>query len=204
MTRLIWDAEADRTYEYGVDRGILNYRLDVPKPWNGLISVEESEQDAIEVRAAFDGFTHLNLRFGGNYRCVVTAYSLPDGFQELVGEASLVPGFILTGQARVQFDFSYRTMQGPTGYKLHVVHNAVASTLQAQSTTMKATGEASEFKWRIDAVPPNSTIHRPTSHMIIDSVRANPTSLLNLENLLYGTSGTTPSFPDQATIRSLF
>jgi hypothetical protein len=204
MTRLVWNASSNPNYEYGVDRGVLNSKTGVVVPWNGLISVTQKEIDGIEIRAQFDGVTYVNERTGGYSQITVTANAFPDALRGALGEVAVVPGFNLTGQMRDQFDFCYRTMISETRYKLHFIHGALLTPTKRGYNTINDSPSPSTFTWVLDVVPPSSLSYRPTSHLIIDSSTANATALTNLENLLYGTSSTTPSFPTQSAILALF
>lgn len=204
MTKLVWDSSYAGTYEIGVDKGVISSVLGGIAPWNGLISVEEQEGDSKIVRAQYEGLTHVNLHLGGFYRGNITAYAFPDAFNTINGFIAAVPGFTLTKQKKEIFNFSYRTKIGELGYKIHFVHNVIASQVKAGASSKKDAPTPNLFKWRIEAMPPSSTTYKPTAHIVVDSTKVDSANLVLLENMLYGTVGTSPIFPTQQEIIDLF
>jgi hypothetical protein len=189
MTKLVWDKVNERPFEFGVDRGVLNGPSNLVLPWNGLISVDEVEINESEFRPQLDGETYANFQFGGVYQCVVKAFSFPYAFSEIIGIK----------------DFSFRTSIEDVGYKLHFVHNALASQTKQQAKTLSDKTEAEIFEWLINATPPQQTSikFKPSSHMVVNSLNVDAASLTELENLLYGTALVNPVFPTQQDIIDL-
>jgi hypothetical protein len=199
MTRIEWGTNGDPQYELGVDRGVLHVVGKDLVPWNGLISVTESEVAGSQLRSQFDGVTYANIQFGGFYQCSVTAYGFPDELCEVVGLKEVYAGFYLTGQPRVEFDFAYRTLVGDDGYKMHFVHNALASPKKRGSATLSGSTKAEAFEWSIMARPPTGLEHRATAHLVVDSTKVSSEALLAIEAAVYGAldGSTDPYFPTQ-------
>jgi hypothetical protein len=203
MARIQWDKVDERPYETGVDHGLLNLD-DLTVPWNGLVSIDELEILRTELITQFDGRPYSNLQFGGLYQAKVKAYSFPDGMGKVLGLLDVLPGFFLTNQRRPPFNFSYRTMMNETEYKIHLVHDATLTRSRVTYATMTEKIKINEGSWVIDAVPPKSSTHTPTAHIVVNSIKTDSAVLSELEDLLYGTSSTDPYFPTQSELIDLF
>jgi hypothetical protein len=190
-------------YESGVDRGVIDL-YHAARPWNGLISVVESEVDSSELKSYFSGFSYVNKRFGGIYQADVTAYGFVEEFEELLGHEAVFPGFILTGQPRPKFNLSYRTMVGETDYKIHLVYNAVIAPAGRSYSTLNASAQAEQRQWKISTLPVLSSSNRPSSHYVVDSSRISSDILTKIEKLIYGSSLVDPEFPTPQQIINLF
>jgi len=201
MAQLTWGDEETKRYVYGVDRGVLHGQTsDLVVPWNGLTKVSESEASLSGTASAFDGYEYVALMHRSFYEADVEAFSFPDTLKAINGEVDALPGFILTGQDREQADFSYRTFDNETDYKIHFVWNAIFSLKSKSRDTVSDDLEALTFKWKVATNPPASDYWYRTSHMIIDSSTLDPEILVSIEDALYGTDLTIPGFPTQSEI----
>lgn len=195
MTKLDWGQLDQRRYESGVDRGVLYPDNDPGVVWNGLVSVEESFSGGELSSYHFDGVKYLDLVSPKTFQATITAFSAPEEFSPCIGDKSVIPGFVLTRQPRARFGFSYRTLVSDTGYKLHLVYNALASPTGKVHSSLKP-GAAPETKsWKIDAVPPASSTYRPSAHFILDSKAMASDALNVVETILYGSNEETPRLP---------
>jgi len=81
MTVLAWNQPGERTYQAGIDRGVL-YLPDRPAVvWNGLISVDETfnrEQKPYYL----EGQKYLHYQVGGEFEGKLRAFTYPDEFEE--------------------------------------------------------------------------------------------------------------------------
>jgi hypothetical protein len=77
---LSWDVLTDaKTYEIGVDRGVLYPIDDVGVVWNGLISVDVDKEEASRTPFTFDGVNiHLDLVSPGEFSGKIKAITYPD------------------------------------------------------------------------------------------------------------------------------
>lgn len=200
MTVLAWDA---RDFEAGVDRGVLSVTGDPCVVWNGLLSVEE-DANVGEVKSLYlDGVNYLNVLTGRFFSATVSAFTAPRSFLEAQGLRPVIPGFNLAQQPKSRFNFSYRVLTD-NGYKLHLVYNCLASEPDRSHDTIAENTEPSETSWVFNATPVVVPNYRPTAHFVVDSERASPTNLLELENQLYGTPSTDPEFPTVTELLTLF
>lgn len=215
MTKLAWDTVGDRTYETGVDRGVLyipdgggNYTTGFA--WNGLTKVTEKPTGATSTKTYADNIPYLNLVSLEQFEADIAAYTYPDEWTQCDGTVEPEPGVAIGQQTRKSFGLSYRTKVGndlvgtEAGYKIHLVYNGRATPSQKGYMTVNDTPTAIEFSWSMSTVPVNVTGHKPTATLTIDSTKVNATALGVLEDFLYGTSGTTPSLPSPDAVLAIF
>jgi hypothetical protein len=216
MTKLIWDKTGDRTYETGVDHGVL-FEIDVAGEystgvaWNGLTTVTESPSGAEASPQYADNIKYLNLisieQFGGT----IEAFTYPVEFEKYDGNAQPTPGLSVGQQPRRPFGFCYRTRFGNDtestgyGYKLHLVYGAVAKPSEKAYATINDSPEAISFSWEITTNPVQvGTIggvdYAPTASLTIDSTKVDPTKLAALETVLYGDASNDPAMPLPADV----
>lgn len=195
MAQLVWNQEPKR-YESGVDHGVLYPSEGPGVAWNGLTTVEESFDGGESNSYYFDGVKYLEKAAPKAFKATITAFSAPNEFNSCIGELSVIPGFILTRQARPRFAFSYRTLIGDgLGYQIHLVYNALASVNKRSYDALSKSPSISSFSWSIDAVPPKIDSHRASAHYVLDSTKVNPEALQNLINFLYGSETQSPHLP---------
>ncbi len=204
MAKLVWDAVNERTYEVGVDRGVIKVEDKDVIPWNGLLSVSEVEIGDTMLRSQFDGMTFANLKFGGAFQGAVQTLSFPDYVDECVGFNVVYPGLTLTAQPRVPFHLSYRSMIGTVSYKIHFIYNVMVAQKKRTATSIGNKTDPEQYEFLIDAIPFPSTIFRPTAHMVVDTTKASPTDVTALENMLYGTVDDEPQFPAPEDLITIF
>lgn len=217
---LTWDANGERLYETGVDRGVLytpSTSGNTTDPygtatvWNGLTAFNESP-DGGEPNAIWaDNIKYLNLISSEDFGFTIEAYTYPDEFAECDGSAAVATGVYIGQQTRKPFGFSCRTLLGNDeasndyGYKLHLCYGCLASPSEKSYSTVNDSPEAISFSWDVSTTPVAVEGYRPTAHIVIDSTKADATKLAALEALLYGTTGSTPTtghLPDPATVIS--
>ena len=196
--KLVWDATGEKTYETGLDHGVLypinsdgEYTPGVA--WNGLSSVSESPSGA-EANAIYaDNIKYLNLYSAEEFGATIEAYTYPDEWALCDGSANLANGVVLGQQDRKTFGLCYRTVYGNDvdgdkhGYKLHLIYGAKASPSERQYQTINDSPEAITFSWEITTAPINVTNYKPVSCITIDSTKADSTKLGTLMQILYGT-----------------
>lgn len=200
MTALTWDKAGDRTFQTGVDRGVL-YLPDKVVPWNGLTSVEDdTTQDVAEVY--LDGAKYLHVQNPGDFTGTLKAYTYPDEFDAVVGNVpSSVAGVTLYDQGPRSFDLSYRTKIGNDlngadhGYRIHLLYNLMATPDTRNFATMDSSIKALEFSWKLTTTPTFLVGRRPTCHVSFASTEIDPEVLTAIEGLLYGNSEIDPYLP---------
>lgn len=199
MAKLNWNQDGERFYETGVQKGVLypktgeNNTYSEGIAWNGLTGVTESPSGA-EVTAIYaDDTKYLNLVSKEEFGATIEAYMYPDEFAQCDGSAALASGIVLTQQSRKQFGFSYRTTVGNDqdgdnkGYKIHLIYNCLASPSERTYGTVNDSPEAITFSWEVQTTPVEVSGYKPTSHVIIDSVKVSDDSKLKaIEAILYG------------------
>ena len=213
MAKLVWDDTGKRTYETGVDHGVLypintvNNKYDNGVAWNGLTAVSESPSGAEATDLYADNIKYLSMRSAETFGATIEAYTYPDEWAACDGSAELVDGVSIGQQSRKTFGLCYRTVIGNDvsgndyGYKLHLIYGCTASPSEKGYSTINDSPEAITFSWEVTTTPVNVTGFKPTACVTIDSTKADPTCLVALEAILYGSdeggdgSGVAPRLP---------
>jgi len=209
MTALVWDTPEEINYEKGVEKGVIytatqDFEIwSTPSifwksaAWSGLVSVTESDPDAGVTEVFLDGRKTFNQRNRGEYACEISAFSIPKEFASIAGYASPRPGFILTGQPRSRFHFSYQTRVNKNDYKIHLVYNASLVTSSFGSETISDTVTPNVLSWSVSTMPPfpESPGFSVSSHFVLDSRKVNPDLMPIIHEVLYGAEGTAPWMP---------
>lgn len=197
MPALVWDQVGERTYETGVDHGVLyipdstgTYTQGVA--WNGLTTVTESPSGA-EANAQYaDNIKYLNLISAEEFGATVEAFTYPVEFNQFDGLGVPSDGVVVGQQPRRMFGLSYRTRVGNDvlgdeyGYKLHLVYGAIAAPSEKAYNTISDSPEAITFSWEISTTPIPVTGFRPTSLIVVNSTIVDDGALQSLESALYG------------------
>lgn len=196
MSKLIWDEAGKRTYETGVNKGVLYPQSNqgtYPKGivWNGLTAVTESPSGAEATPLYADNIKYLNLMSTEEYAATVEAYTYPDEFAACNGEAELAAGVSIGQQKRTAFGMSYQTKIGndidsEAGYKIHLIYGALAAPSEKAYATVNDSPEAITFSWELSTTPVEVTGFKPTASLTIDSTKVDAEKLAALEAILYG------------------
>lgn len=207
MSKLEWGKIEDRTFETGVERGVL-YPLDGPGvAWNGIVSV--TEKVSREIKSYYlDGIKFLDHAVPGAYSAKLSAFTYPEELDKIQGVHEWIPGVRVHDQRMGMFHLSYRTLIGDPldgldlGYKLHLVYNLTANPSDSAFESLSNQVAANTFDWDISGIQTSMWGIRPANHLSFDSRYMDPTLLANLEAKLYGTNavgvipGTNPAMPD--------
>lgn len=216
MTQLMWDQTGERTYETGVDHGVL-YEIDSAGEyssgvaWNGLTTVTESPSGAEASPQYADNIKYLNLVSVEMFGATIEAFTYPTEFEKYDGSATPTAGVSVGQQTRKAFGFSYRTRKGNDveaadfGYKLHLIYGCLAAPSEKAYATINDSPEAITLSWEITTNPVQvgevgGVTYAPTASITIDSTKVDPTRLATLEQQLYGTSSEDPSMPLPADV----
>lgn len=198
MAPLTWDQVGEKTYETGVDRGVLytpdNTTGDYGEgvAWNGLTTVTESPSGAEASPQYADNIKYLNLVSAETFGATIEAFTYPEEFSVMDGTAVPDPGIAIGQQGRRQFGLSYRTRKGNDiegadfGYKLHLVYGCLAAPSEKAYGTINDSPEAIAFSWEISTTPVPVTGFAPTALVVVDSTVVPAAGLTALENALYG------------------
>lgn len=206
MSKIVWDAIGDHTFETGVRNGVLYLKdetgaYNTGVAWNGLTSVSESPEGAEATDLYADDIKYLTLMSAENFKATIEAYTYPVEFEECDGSATIAKGVVIGQQTRKPFGLCYRTAIGNDtdgnehGYKLHIVYGCQASPSEKQYSTINDSPEAITFSWEVNTTPVNVTGKKPAATLIIDSTKADKAKLTALEAILYGSESTEPRLP---------
>lgn len=210
MGILEWDKIGDRTYQTGVDRGVLYLKDGTVVPWNGLTSVEDATSP--EVKSYYlDGIKILDHVTPGDYSGKLSAFTYPEAFDQVLGVQAVSSGLSFYEQKSERFNLSYRTkiandLDPDYGYKIHLLYNLVADPDSQKFQSLSNQATAGEFSWSLTGTPQYQTVDgiRPPVHVSVDSINTRPDILAQLEGILYGTATTEPRFPTVLELRIMF
>ena len=218
--QIVWDKSSERLYRTGVDRVVLfpqttggAYGEGVG--WNGVTKISESPDGGDTTTIYANNNIYLNLVAKENFKGSITAYTYPKEWEKCDGSASVlssgsgatgVKGLRVTGQTRTPFGLAYRTLIGNDtagteyGYEIHLVYNATAGVSSLDYQTVNDSPEALELSWDFSTLPVDVPGAKPSAHLVISSLTAEPTKLKALETKLYGTESTAPALPTPAEV----
>lgn len=206
MAKIVWDKTGERLYETGVKQGVFYLQNEDGQyangvAWNGLTAVTESPSGAEPNPLYADDIKYLELFSTEEFGATVECYTYPDEFAQCDGSAQLAPGVSIGQQERKSFGLCYRTTLGNDvkgneyGYKLHIIYGAKAAPSEKGYTTINDSPEAITFSYEITTTPVNVTNHKPTASLTIDSTKADPDKLKDIEDILYGGTETEARLP---------
>lgn len=198
MATLTWDEVGTRTFQSGLDRGVLYFPDGRVYPWNGLTNVQKNFGQSAEP-IHFDGVKIADIVSTEGFSATISAITYPEEFEEFYGNAELRSGVYLGDQPSKTFTLAYRTKVGndvagdSAGYKIHIIYNASAVPSDHSYSTVSDDPELSEFEWELTARPEILTNYRPSAHITLDSTKMAPSLIEYIESQLYGTSTTEPT-----------
>lgn len=214
MSMLEWDKVGEHLFEAGVDHGVLykgegtGYATGVA--WNGLTAVNEAPSGAESNAQYADNIKYLDLTSAEEFGGSISAYTYPDEFAECNGEKEVTKGVTIAQQDRKAFGLSYRTKIGNDtvgqdyGYKLHMVYGGKVTPTDKNYGTINDSPEAVEMSWDFTTTPVNVPGYKPTAHIVVNSLNADPAKLKQLEDMLYGTAESEPKLPMPEEVLVLF
>ena len=105
MPTLKWDETSQRKAEHGIEKGVFYPENSSGgffggTVWNGLISVNVSRVGQKVSSYYFDGIKYFEKGDNSTVEPTNNAYSVPNEFNEAVGNHAVAPGFTLTRQTR--------------------------------------------------------------------------------------------------------
>ena len=218
--QIVWDKTSERLYRTGVDRVVLFPQTTGGKygegvGWNGVTKISESPDGGDTTTIYANNGVYLNLVAKENFKGSITAYTYPKEWEACDGSASVlssasgatpVKGLRVTGQTRTPFGLAYRTLIGNDtagteyGYEIHLVYNATAGVSSQDFQTVNDSPEALELSWDFSTLPVDVPGAKPSAHLVISSLTAEPSKLKALETKLYGTESIAPALPTPAEV----
>lgn len=209
MAKLVWGTVGERTFEAGVDRGVLYAPGFQGVPWNGLKAVKEAPSGGDPQPYYLDGIKYANVASAEEFNATLDAFSAPPEFAVCDGSKQLAAGLLATQQPRKSFGLSYRTRVGDDvrgldgSFKIHLVYNALAQPAGRDNNSVGATVDPMALSWAISTRPPLATGYKPTAHFVIATKDLDSGVLEDLEDALYGSASSAPYLPSQEDIIAL-
>lgn len=204
MAKLNWNANGERIYGAGVDRGVFYPSVGPGVAWPGLIAVEEKPAGSGEIVYFIDGEKKRNRVTLDGFSAKIEAFTYPLEFERYEFNG------VWRQQARKDFNFSYRTLVGDDregtnrGYILHLVYNALAIPVTRDYGTLDDDPDLTSFGWDITTRPEQIPGFAPTAHIVIDTTMAHSWTVADVEAILYGTDSADPRMPSIAEVIEIF
>jgi hypothetical protein len=191
MPVINWDNVGERTYESGLDRGVLYLPDGSAVPWNGLTSISEKVEKSVE-SVFYDGAKISDLVTMGSFSATLASITYPEQMDVIEGTRELRHGVFLGEQSPTTFGLCYRTNigndidGGEAGYKIHVIYNITAVPSDRNYASLNDSPELVEFEWELTTTPEYLDGFRPSAHMEIKTADLDPWLLAEIEEILYG------------------
>lgn len=215
MSKLVWDQTGERTYETGVDRGVVYPQVGAAYPkgaaWNGLTNVTLSPSGAEPTALYANNKKYLNLLSLEELAGSIEAYTYPEEFAECNGLKELVPGVLAGQQKRKPFGFAFRTLIGNDsdgttyGYKITLVYGCLAQPSESANATVNDSPEAKTMSFEFSTTPVDVGVEgfEPTASLEISSLTTSKEGLAALESVLYGSESEEARLPLPSEVATL-
>lgn len=187
MTRLTWTTPGSGAPS--LDRAVFYSKRSPAVAWNGLVSVVETLEGFPDQVHYQDGTVFQPRRWDRDFSGTLSAATYPDAFDTDV----------LQVPRNVYFGLSYRTYDG-SSYKIHIVYNMLLLPLEQDHVP----DESSPFAWPFTSSPVMLPDGVRTAHIVIDEDIADGGSIVQIEDILYGTATTSPHFPTPTELFDIF
>lgn len=200
MTKIDWSS-VPRTFDVGLDQGVLYVGSSPGVPWVGLVSVTDT-RSVSEYKAAFqEGSKYSQKVEPKDHVLSLSAFTYPEEFEKCDGYRELSTGFLIDHQDPVEFGLCYRTkianeIQGSDyGYKLHFVYNALAKSSDVVNNSIGSQLSLSAMSWSIETRPILVDGFKPSAHFVVNMSKVRAKLIAEVEALVYGSSTTVPRLP---------
>jgi hypothetical protein len=187
MTRLTWTTPGSGAA--GLEQGVFYSKTSTPVPWNGLISIESTDEGSEERVQYLDGTVFQKRRWAGDYSGQIKAYTYPDTFYTDV----LLP------IRNVYFGMSWRVPVS-SGYQIHLAYNVLLLPTQQEHVP----DGPSPFQWDFTTSPVVLPDARRAAHLIIDANIAEIDAIAEFEDILYGSTVQDARLPMPDEIFAIF
>lgn len=177
MAKLTWVTEATAYYEAGVSQGAVYYMDGTAEAWNGLISVDPSDELELQ-EVFFEGQLSSKAFSQADFKLSVACYTYPTR--------------VLSDPVRA---ISY-AVETSVGKKIHIVYNPKLHMSSRSYTTYQEGPDISTFDLDLVTVPEQLDGYAPSAHAILDTSFRDPNGgIETILNMLYGTYAESPSLP---------
>lgn len=204
--KLVWDTVGNREYTTGIEKVALfvqksNGDYDKGVAWFGVTGITEKPTGAEVSKFYADNQKYLNITSIEEFEATIEAYTSPEEFDVCDGTVEIATGVTVAQQTRRPFGLAYVSRIGNDteldahGYEIHLVYGAVAQPSEVAHKTINESVEVDPLSWEIKTTPVAVTGFKPTSHVVINSLKADAAKLAAFEKILYGDTDTDPRLP---------
>lgn len=193
MSRLVWDRPLEKTYEYGVDHGVLYVKPNggylAGVAWNGLLEVG-IEEDSDDEKLYEHTVPYASIPSEPECTVTIRAYTYPDEFLPCMGYLGS-SGISANRQRKRYFGMSYRSFVGDAirpeaGYKIHVIYGCKVQNCNISHKTRTEKADITEFEYECLSIPEENKYYAPVTELIFDSREIDRAKMDLVESLLWG------------------
>lgn len=211
MSKIAWGSPGEKTYEAGLDRGVLfpHNGLNKGLPWNGLVSIREGTSGGEHESYYFNGEKYYDRVSPEEPEFSIQAFTYPEEFEAALGYHSR-RGLYTGGQIRQPFSFAYRTGAGSDvadhskQSKIHIVYDAVVLPHSVERSSVDTSPSPNLFNFELSTSPVRVKDRRFSAHLVIDSRNTDPILFQAIERVIYGLGGSDPFLPRPNQIVDIF
>lgn len=174
MTKLVWGTGSGIN---GLDHGVFFSKTSPPVPWNGLISVDTTEEGVEDRVQYLDGTVFQRRRWAADFAGTIRAYSYPSAFYDDV----------LARTVNAYFGVSWQVNSGAT-HEIHIVYNMLLLPTQQDHVPV----DPAPYQWDFTSSPEVLPDARRSAHLIVDTNIAETVALTEFVDALYGSTSQDP------------
>lgn len=208
MPLLEWDKTGERQYEGGISHAVLYPPGQPGVAWNGLTSVNHSDDGGAMETFYLDGVPYHHHVQNSDFRATISAYTYPEEFEAFQGIGEIADGWYADDQPAGRFGLSYRTRVGndingfQNAYKLHLLYDLTAKPTDMSYNTLSDSDVPSTMSWDVKGIPQAVSGIRPTPHFILDSRVVPKYDMEAIEDILHGSPSRVSSLPPITDLRT--
>ena len=218
MAVLKWGEDGKRTYETGVSKGVIypisGGRYRDAHVWDGLTAVNENPSGGEPTKLYADNGVWIVMVSAEEYDFTVEGYKKPKGADECFGKPQIAEGVRIGQQNSKPFGFTYQTTVGNDregndhSYRIHLIFKSYAAPVSENHSTVSNEADPETFSWDASSIPVLLDDGHKAAKMVIDAQELKAAGLTNvlqsIEDLVYGTDNTDPTFPTTTKLFELF
>lgn len=201
MAKIIWDLPTKRTYEHGVDRGVLFSTYYRGVAWNGLTKISVGSSGGKVTPYFQDGIPYMLDASLPSFQGTLEAFTYPPEFEVFSGTATTTQGLTYHNQPVASyFHLVWRTfkgdaLNGTASYQIHILYNLLAEPKMDTYATDTKDPTLESLVWNLYSVPQFSDVAFPTSYVSLDSGKISAGIMASIENVIYGSTLRNPRLP---------
>ena len=213
MSKLVHDTPGERKYQTGVEKvAVFPFTAagayGAGYAWNGITGITDSPSGGEPTDQYADNIKYFTMYSAETLGGTIEAFYAPDQFAECDGCKEVAPGATVKGQTRKAFGLVSQTIIGNDtlgndyGKKMHFYYGCRVSPSEIAYSTVNESPDAPTLSWTFTTNPVAVTEIediKATPKFEIDSTKMSAAAWKAVEDKVYGTENTEPTFllPDE-------